>query len=44
MQGREIIKQLNKVSELIKQNKVHQGLQMIEYIKDDIYMYRDNSL
>ncbi len=44
MQGNEIIEQLNKVSDLIKKNKVHEGLQMIEYIKDDIYMYRESSL
>mgnify|MGYP003664872773 FL=1 len=44
MQGKEILQRLNKVSQLIKENKVEEGLQQLEYIKDDIYMYKHNSL
>jgi|TARA_B100000424_G_scaffold132805_1_gene100749 hypothetical protein len=44
MSGDEIIVRLKKVKELIKENDIKQAQLNINYIIDDIFMYKNNSL
>ena len=44
MSGDEIIDRLKKVKELIKEDNIKQALLHINYIIDDIFMYKNNSL
>jgi len=46
MQGKEIIERLNEVKEIIirKPNDGDLALQYIDYLIDDIFMYKNNSL
>jgi len=44
MSGKEIIDRLYKVKELIKEDNINQAQLNINYIIDDIFMYRSNSL
>lgn len=44
MSGDEIIVRLKKVNELIKENNIKQAQLNINYIIDDIFMYKNNSL
>ena len=44
MSGDEIIVRLKKVKELIKENNIKQAQLNINYIIDDIFMYKNNSL
>jgi|TARA_Y100000114_G_scaffold66128_1_gene60631 hypothetical protein len=44
MSGDEIIIRLKKVKELIKENNIKQAQLNINYIIDDIFMYKNNSL
>ena len=44
MSGDEIIVRLKKVKELIKENNIKQAQLNINYIIDDIFMYKINSL
>jgi len=46
MQGKEIIKRLNEVKEIIIRKPEDKDLQIkyIDYIIDDIFMYKNNSL
>ena len=44
MSGDEIIDRLKKVSELIKEDNIKQAQLNINYIIDDIFMYKNNSL
>ena len=44
MGGDEIIIRLKKVKELIKENNIKQAQLNINYIIDDIFMYKNNSL
>ena len=44
MDGNEIIKRLKKVKELINSNNIKQAQLNINYIIDDIFMYKNNSL
>ena len=44
MSGDEIIDRLNKVKELIKEDNIKQAQLNINYIIDDIFMYKNNSL
>jgi len=44
MSGEEIIKRLKKVKTLIKENDTKQAQLNINYIIDDIFLYRKNSL
>ena len=44
MSGDEIIDRLKKVRELIKEDNIKQAQLNINYIIDDIYMYKNNSL
>tara|TARA_Y100001972_G_scaffold107692_1_gene137098 strand:- start:72 stop:206 length:135 start_codon:yes stop_codon:yes gene_type:complete len=44
MSGEEIIKRLNKIKKLIKENNIKQAQLDINYIIDDIYMYKKNCL
>ncbi len=44
MSGEDIIKRLNKIKKLIKENNIKQAQLDINYIIDDIYMYKKNCL
>jgi|TARA_B100001778_G_scaffold131656_1_gene108362 hypothetical protein len=44
MSGDEIIDRLNKIKELIKEDNIKQAQLNINYIIDDIFMYKNNSL
>ena len=44
MSGDEIIDRLKKVTELIKEDNIKQAQLNINYIIDDIFMYKNNSL
>ena len=44
MSGDEIIDRLKKVKELIKEDNIKQAQLNINYIIDDIYMYKNNCL
>jgi|TARA_A100001011_G_C14183437_1_gene787919 hypothetical protein len=44
MSGDEIIDRLKKVKELIKEDSIKQAQLNINYIIDDIFMYKNNSL
>ena len=44
MSGDEIIDRLKKVKELIKEDNIKQDQLNINYIIDDIFMYKNNSL
>ena len=44
MSGDEIIDRLKKVKELIKEDNIKQAQLNINYILDDIFMYKKNSL
>ena len=44
MSGDEIIIRLKKVKELIKENNIKQAQLNINYIIEDIFMYKNNSL
>ena len=44
MSGQEIIDRLKIVKELIDANNIKQAQLNINYIVDDIYMYKNNSL
>ena len=44
MSGDEIIIRLKKIKELIKENNIKQAQLNINYIIDDIFMYKNNSL
>tara|TARA_Y100000114_G_scaffold152195_1_gene170157 strand:+ start:461 stop:595 length:135 start_codon:yes stop_codon:yes gene_type:complete len=44
MSGDEIIDRLKKVKELIKEDNIKQAQLNINYIIDDIFMYKNNSL
>ena len=44
MSGDEIIDRLNKVKELIKEDNIKRAQLNINYIIDDIFMYKNNSL
>tara|TARA_B100000424_G_scaffold174917_1_gene135074 strand:- start:566 stop:700 length:135 start_codon:yes stop_codon:yes gene_type:complete len=44
MSGDEIIDRLKKVRELIKEDNIKQAQLNINYIIDDIFMYKNNSL
>ena len=44
MSGAEIIDRLKKVKELIKEDNIKQAQLNINYIIDDIFMYKNNSL
>ena len=44
MDGKEIIKRLNKIIKLIDNNDIKQAKLNINYIIDDIYMYKSNVL
>ena len=44
MRGDEIIDRLKKVRELIKEDNIKQAQLNINYIIDDIFMYKNNSL
>ncbi|MDA7492448.1 hypothetical protein N8445_00615 [bacterium] len=44
MSGEEIIERLKKVKTLIKKNDTKQAQLNINYIIDDIFLYRKNSL
>tara|TARA_B100000575_G_C22851505_1_gene498212 strand:- start:363 stop:497 length:135 start_codon:yes stop_codon:yes gene_type:complete len=44
MSGDEIIVRLKKIKELIKENNIKQAQLNINYIIDDIFMYKNNSL
>ena len=44
MSGAEIIDRLKKVRELIKEDNIKQAQLNINYIIDDIFMYKNNSL
>ena len=44
MSGDEIIDRLKKVNELIKEDNIKQAQLNINYIIDDIFMYKNNSL
>tara|TARA_Y100000768_G_scaffold176167_1_gene131866 strand:- start:726 stop:860 length:135 start_codon:yes stop_codon:yes gene_type:complete len=44
MSGDEIIVRLKKVKELINENNIKQAQLNINYIIDDIFMYKNNSL
>ena len=43
MSGDEIIDRLKKVKELIKEDNIKQAQLNINYIIDDIFMYKNNS-
>ena len=44
MSGDEIIDRLKKVKELIKEDNIKQAQLNINYIIDDIFIYKNNSL
>jgi hypothetical protein len=44
MSGDEIIDRLKKVKELIREDNIKQAQLNINYIIDDIFMYKNNSL
>ncbi len=44
MSGQEIIERLKKVKELIDNGDIKQARLNINYIVDDIFMYKNNSL
>tara|TARA_B100001769_G_C21828149_1_gene449852 strand:- start:269 stop:403 length:135 start_codon:yes stop_codon:yes gene_type:complete len=44
MSGDEIIDRLKKIKELIKEDNIKQAQLNINYIIDDIFMYKNNSL
>mgnify|MGYP001301649417 FL=1 len=44
MSGDEIIQRLKKIKELIDENNIKQAKLNINYIVDDIFMYKNNCL
>ena len=44
MSGQEIIERLKKVKKLIKEGNLKEAILRINYIEDDIYLYKNNSL
>jgi len=44
MSGEEIIERLNKIKKLIRENNTEQAQLNINYIIDDIYLYKKNCL
>ncbi len=44
MQGEEIIKQLKQIKQLIKEDAPQIAMMRIDFLIDDIFMYKKNSL